>query len=316
MANNVNFIGFSFYINPQVEFEGVQTTQNIVNHFDLASDLIGLPRLEGESNIDFKKRIMDVEVHPSGGTYEGVINGLSRDLGFLREKTIKIELLLNSAGEPIASNPRVDILSNKVILYHDYRPDGTAEIDNTIAIYKPTDTGYFLDDLVAEINTSSYFSASIYSGIRPNMHSTCLLEGNTTLVVSNDPISTGPITYLSSDMIIDESVVFNETNVFKEEVLSTPAADGEYMIDSINGYIYHYSIPSGYFAVSYHSALFPYEVDSSPIKIYTLQDDDFQEELFEQKVLDSGESINALPNKEGSEIYHQLFSETEVFWGE
>jgi len=208
------------------------------------------------------------------------------------------------------------VLGNQLLVILEYRPDGTAEIDDTIAIYKPTDTGYFLDDLVAEINTSSYFSASIYSGIRPNMHSTCLLEGNTTLVVSNDPISTGPITYLSSELIVDESVVFNETNVFKEEVLSTPAADGEYMIDSINGRIYHYNIPSGYFAVSYHSALFPYEVDSSPIKIYTLQDDDFQGELFEQKVLDSGESINALPNKEGSEIYHQLFSETEVFWGE
>ena len=316
MGNNVKFHGFSFYINAPSEHTATPTAKNIVNHFDLAADIVSLNRLSGESNVDFKQRIMDVAVHPGGGTYDGVINGLTRDFGYARERAIQINLTLDSSGEPVARNPRVEILANKVILYSDYRPDGTETIDSTIRIYQPTDEGYFLNDLVAEINNSTCFTASIYSGIRPNMHSTNLIRGNTDLIVQNDPIRTDGLTILSEQYIVEGSLVFDESDVFETEVATTPSAAGEYKVDRINGKIYNYSIPNGGLSVSYHASDFPFEVDYSPIKIYTFQDDDFQYELFEHETLDSGEVVNALPNREGSETYHQLFLETEVFWGE
>ena len=61
--------------------------------------------------------------------------------------------------------------------------------------------------------------------------------------------------------------------------------------------------------------IFPMEVDYSLIKIYTLQDDDFADELFDMEAIDSGEEVRALPNAEGSEIFHQLFKEANIFWG-
>ena len=67
--------------------------------------------------------------------------------------------------------------------------------------------------------------------------------------------------------------------------------------------------------MTYHTALFPMDVDYSLVKIYTLQDDDFVDELFNKKVADSGEELRALPNTEGAEIIHQLFKETNIFWG-
>jgi len=316
MANNVKLQGFSFYINVPIEYSGKPTAKNIVNHFDLTSDLVSLNRLSGESNVDFKQRIMDVNVHPGGGTHDGVINGITRALGYAREPAIQITLDLDSAGDPIARNPRVEILSNKIVLYSDYRADGTATVDVTIRTYQPEDTGYFLEDLVTAINASSCFSCTIYSGIRPNLHSTNLIRGNTDIYIQNDPIRTDSVTYLSEQNIVEGSIVFDENDIFQTEVSGTPTAEGEYQIDRINGRIYVYSIPQGNLGVSYHASVFPFEVDYSPIKIYTLQDDDFQYELFQHETLDSGEEANSLPNQEGSEIYHQLFKETEIFWGE
>ena len=53
----------------------------------------------------------------------------------------------------------------------------------------------------------------------------------------------------------------------------------------------------------------------SPVQVFSLNSEDFVSELFEKQTLDSGEEINALPNHEGSQIYHQLFKETETLWG-
>jgi len=316
MGNNVKFQGFSFYVDIPVEYTGKPTSKNVVNHFDLISDIVSLKRLDGETNVDFKQRTMDVAIHPDGGTYDGVINGITRALGYAREHAITITLKLDSAGDPLARNPRVEILANKVILYHDYRADGTQNIDDTIRTFKPEDTGYFLDDLITEINTSVYFSATIIAGMRANMHSTNLLQENSDVYVQGDLIRSDSISYLSQQYLVEDSLVFDEDKPFRTEVLVTPASDGEYKIDRINGRIYVYTIPQGNLGVSYHAANFPFKVDYSPVKIYTLQDDDFQYELFKHETLDSGDETNTLPNQEGSEIFHQLFKETEVFWGE
>lgn len=316
MGNNIKFQSFVFYITPQTQYSGVPTSKNIVNHFDLIADLISLKRLTGESIVDFKQRMMDVNVHPDSSTYDGVVNGITRALGYTRNKAITISLKLSSGGAPIARNPRVDILANKVVLYSDYRPDGTASIDKTIRIYQTSDTGYFLDDLVVAINTSECFSASIESDIRPNMHSTNLVRGNTDILIQGDPISTDSLTSLSAQYIVEGSLIFDETDIFKTLVTGTPNANGEYSIDRVNGKLYTYNVPQGNFAVSYHGSIFPFEVDYSPIKIYTFQDDNFQYELFRHETLDSEEEVNSLPNTEGSETYHQLYKETKTFWGE
>ncbi|MHA2248610.1 MAG: hypothetical protein ACXADY_26930, partial [Candidatus Hodarchaeales archaeon] len=93
------------------------------------------------------------------------------------------------------------------------------------------------------------------------------------------------------------------------------SAEGEYSVDYVNGKVYPYSSPSGNFAVSYRTALFPMEVDYSLVKIYTLQDDEFVDELFYKKTLASGEETRTLPNTEGSEIFHALYKETKILWG-
>jgi len=316
MGNGVELLGFLFNVTTPTQASGKPEKKSIVNSFDLAADLVSLDRIEGETNADFKQRIMDASVNPGAPIYDGFVNNLTRELGFSKDRAILIELKQNSAGDVIARNPRVDVLANRVVLYSDWRPDGTAVIDKTIRTYKTTDTGYMLDGLVAAINTSSCFTASMYSGVRSNLHSSNLIRGTTDVYSLRSPIDSSNFTELVGEHIVEGSLVFEEEDIFKTEVATTPTAEGEYKVDYENGRIYPYSTPSGTLGVTYHYGLFPFVVYFSPVQFFSLQDEDFLDELFHLETLDSGEEQRGLPNKEGSEIFHQLFEETKVFWGE
>jgi len=308
--------GFSFYVELPTQVEAAPQVRNIVNNFDYHGDLVSLRRIQGESNVDYRNRLLDVSVHPGGPLYDGIVNSIARDLGLLRVPSLAISLATDSAGDPVAPNPRVDILANRVILYSDWRLNGTAVVDMEIRTYQLTDTGYYLDDLAAAINQSTYFSATLVGTIRPNTLSSTMVRDTSDLVIHQEYVRSDKLLELKKTNIIQDSLLFFEKKIFETEVSVTPAADGEYMVDYVNGEVESYLYPSGQSYCSYHTAQFPMTVDTVPVQIFTFQDTDFQYELFHHETLDSGDVVNALPNAEGSEIYHQLFTETKVFWGE
>ena len=315
MSSGLKSLGIAFKISTPTEVSVVPEAKNIVNNFDLLGAFVSLKRLPQEKNNSYKQRLFDANVNLGGPTYNGNINNLTREFGYAIERCILIELKQTSSGEPIANNPRIDILANKVVLYSDYQPTGTALIDKTIDTYSPSDSGYFLSDLVAEINSSVCFSASIYSGVRPNLHSSNLIRKTSYNYIPRDLIDSSKKVFLSANNLVQKSVRFGDKNVFTTEVLTTPTSKGEYYIDYVNGSIETYSLPDGTFDVSYHYNEFPLRVDYSPIQLYTLQDDNFLEEMFETETLCSGETVSSLPTEEGSEIFHQLFMETKYLWG-
>jgi hypothetical protein len=308
-------LGFSIYIELPTEIEATPKVRNIANSFDYQGDLVSLSRNQGESNTDYRDRMWDVSVHPGGPLYDGVVSAIARELGMLRKPSLKIELKLGSAGSPIAANPRVDILANRVVLYSDWRPGGTAVIDREIRTYKLGDTGYYLDDLAAAINQSEYFSASLINNIRPNTISSTMVRDTSDLVIQQEYVRSDKLLILENSNIVQGSLIFFEKDIFNTEVSSTPTGEGEYVVDYVNGEVQSYLQPSGQNYCSYHAASFPMTVDTVPVQAFTFQDSDFQYELFQHETLDSGKIQNGLPNAEGSEIYHQLFKETKVFWG-
>jgi len=309
-------IGLTYYVEQNNQAVVVPVRKNIVNNYDHMGDIVSLPRIEGETNADYKKRLWDNNLHPSGPTYQGMLNGIARDLGMLRELAITIELKLDSSGEKIAPNPRVNILSNKVVLYSDWRPNETAVIDKEISFYKEEDPGYKLEELVSLINTSSSFSCTLNSGVRSTMPSSYLVRGKTDFIVQSDNVGGHNSNELTFKNIVQDSLIFGESNIFVTEVSGTPTEDGEYKVDYENSIVESKLLPSGAGSVYYHIMRFPYKVDYLPVQLYTLNDDDFQSELFDKKELDSGEEINYLLNAEGAEIYHQLYKDMKMFWGE
>jgi hypothetical protein len=309
-------IGFSVYIELPSQIKKVPTIKNVVNNFDYTGELLSLWRLSGESNVDFKERLWDVRVHPGGPDYEGVLNNIGRELGMIRAKTLTIDLRLDSGGSPLALNPRVDILANKVMLYSDWRPDGTSVLDREIRFYQVNDTGYYLNNLVSAINESPYFISTIEQGIRSNLHSFLLVRGTSDRLVVDDYVRTDKLQELDNTYLIQGSLNFTEKGIFDTEVSGSPSSDGEYTVNYTTGIVESYDMPSGEGTCSYHYGKFPMEIDHLPMQIFSFQDDNFQEELFDKDELDSGEEINSLLNVEGTEIYHQLYMNTKVFWGD
>ena len=290
--------------------------KNVVNRFDEHGDLLTLDRLPDEGNVDFKARMLDLSVHPGGPTYEGLLNNLCRELGCPRYHAVTIDLKLDSNGSPVAPNPRVDILADKVVLYSDWRTHTNYTIDKEINIYDQGSEGYFLYQLVNEINTSSYFSAAIPSGVRTNTHSVNLFRGTSYDVVFSEAIFSYRQHKFNNYRLVVDSLWFSESrDIFKTKVLTLPSSAGEYYIDYDNNFVITYSVPSGNGICGYAYNTFPMQVDASLIHIYSLQDDNFVKKLFRQEETESG-TLSGLPNTEGSEIYHQLYKETKVFWGE
>jgi hypothetical protein len=314
MDSFLSRIGFVIKVGEISQERITPIRKNVVNRFDEIGDLITLDRLEGESNTTFRDRQFDATVNRGGPDYFGLMNNLARELGCPKFHAVTIELTTGSNGIKIARNPRVDILADRIILYENWQRNVEPTIDRVIDFYDPNSVGYYLMNFVAEINESPYFIATIPAGVRPNLHTVNLIRGTSYKTNTSEFIFATEQHKFLFDNIIEDSIVFTEKEIFKTQVFSEPSAKGEFYIDYNNSYVVSYDLPSEEGSCDYAYNKFPMEVNASLIHIYSLQDEDFVRKLFVQEETNTG-NVNALPNAEGSEIYHQLFKETSVFWG-
>lgn len=69
--------------------DGTECTRRLIPHhvwnfFDELGALVSCPRIFGEPNFEYKKRIMDVFINPAGASKPGLINGIGRELATRR----------------------------------------------------------------------------------------------------------------------------------------------------------------------------------------------------------------------------------------
>lgn len=96
----------SVVINDATHYDMIQ--HHVWNAFDEFGLLLGLYRLNGERNKEFKARILDVFANPANSTKDGLINAISRELGVDKNEITINELsdvafkdsLLNDDGSP------------------------------------------------------------------------------------------------------------------------------------------------------------------------------------------------------------------------
>lgn len=191
----IKILSFSINVEQQTSLIAIPERQNIANSFDYSAISLGLTRNNNESNIDIRNKIWDASIHPAGPTYYGNINSISRDFGFLRQKAFSIDLKLKSDGTPIADSPRVEMYANRIVLYKDWRPSSSI-IDKEIRTYKQEDEGFYLQGLIDEINSSECFSATLESGIRTNILSSCIVRRNSYVYVSQEGLTADKRTIL------------------------------------------------------------------------------------------------------------------------
>lgn len=111
----------TYLLNPfnVVQIDGVDhfdiSLHHIWNAFDEFGLLLGINRLYGERNNNFKARILDVFINPGGANKQGIINGLSRELGITSD-----QIIINTLADPAFKNTLLNSdgsASKKLIQY-------------------------------------------------------------------------------------------------------------------------------------------------------------------------------------------------------
>lgn len=327
-------VSIVFYVDGNNTFTGVPNKKPFPNTYDYLGQLVGLPRLPNEKNPSYRDRILDVKVNPAGPTYNGLVNGIYRELGLSKFDAFSVSPVYASATETVARSPVVEIKATKVVLYEAWWGTEDYVIDREIDFYNRSDPGYFLGDLVSLINESPYFSALLVHS-DSFMPSQFLLRDRTTKLVLDEVIPAGLRYRLKNSDLIDSTLRIrdsfstyeisshrdisssNASNVltFMFSVTENLTERGQFTLDRYNGILEFTSLPTGVGTAQYMYFDWPWTFKASDVAVFGLGEEDFWENMFEKKLDRFGEEYLGLPTVEGTDYLQELFRSAKVFWG-
>jgi hypothetical protein len=84
----------------------------VYNAFDEQGILLGLPRISTESNKVYKRRLLDVLVNKADSTYQGLINGITRELGYHIDNVMTLTCEVDGSGVFVRADPAVTFDGN------------------------------------------------------------------------------------------------------------------------------------------------------------------------------------------------------------
>lgn len=292
---------------------GVALPKNIFNEYDEMGLVAGEARLIGEKNASYKKRLFRVFSERANSTYRGLVNGITRGLGFEFYKAIQINFD-ETGGAFDAPNPAVVINEAFVYLYSDV---DAGTIDKKIDRFDKTGTAWNLTNLVAEINASTYFTASVSSGADAYSQSMCILNQKSHTQIVDEVVPESKNFSLENKNVIKGSLFFSDRVRFATEVLSEGAvnASGKYFVDYKKGVVFTFggSVPGTRARYEYVQA--PMTCIASPVIIHNMQDQDFKVKMFEQVLADDNTFVNGLPTPLGADLINELLTVFPGYWG-
>lgn len=325
---------FFWKIDPASSYRGTTTVIRPKNGLDAHGTFLDLPRLPEESGDSYYKRLQSVLPLRAGSHYEGLIHGITRELGLSEKIGIKISPVY--AGDRWkAPAPFVDITSTHLILYSQYNDDEDNDvIDKSISIAEKGGDGYLLTDLVSQIQSSEYFVAELGPQADGTEKSDGLFISSSHKLIQKENTPSNTFFKLKNSDVIPGTLVFSDKIIFSTEVspavsasssggidlswaVSTPiAAKGEYSVDYINGSVNVYTAPQIGSTCRYIYRDFPFQVRWSPIVIRSLRNTEYRTALFEDETMPTNQVEDGLVTAEGREVYQQIFIKSPSLWGE
>lgn len=295
-----------------IQARGVPTLSSVFNEFDSHGVLLGLPRLRGEKNAEYKKRLLDVYTHRASSTYTGLINGITRELGLEFYKPI---VLSKDPSLPGSQVPVIEFVENKVKIWSNGRQgDPDIEINRSSVDSK----GYWVGDLVTKINESGLFTAVLSSGAELFSRSDCILNQSSSKLVNSEALKSSQQQVLNNKKLEPGSLTFSDRFTFAKEVQTKVEVtkQGYYFVDYENGVINSYSVPDTGSRVRYNYNLETFEPVASPVIIRNTLSEDFQEQMFIQTQSPTGETNSGIPTELGANIINELMSVFPMYWGD
>jgi hypothetical protein len=282
--------------------------------------LLDLKRLPGERNHEYRERLFRVFTRRTDSTYDGLLNGITYELGLEFEDV----LTLSFAGSSDLQ-PRVTVQDGILTLYSDYTDDEDYEIvqvDNAPQLNLRKETANELSELIALINATGVFSLALIEDPPSVNWSYCLVNFDTNVWVNDETIPSSTRFTLEHAPINDGMFFFGERKIFKtlratEEALVSP---GDFYVNLTTGEIVTTSLPSGDGTVRYQYRDLPKTLEASPVSLGYIGSRELQRYFFTQlevRLFDTPleRFINNIPNVEGVDIINELFRASKNYWG-
>jgi hypothetical protein len=297
-------------------YTSVPVATNLVNVFDYFGMLMGLPRLPGEKNTEYRARLWDVYVKRAGAHEEGLINGITRELGLSQFNAITVSSSSPNSPRVIVRDTQIELYSNWII---DANGDQDYTLDETIDIYSKDSSSYFLPGLISTINTSTYFTAVAVDSVDNDTLSATILNQNSRKWQENEIIKPLFRIDLENDNLINGTLTFSfeGRNVYSSEVASEVlvVAAGDYYVDYTNGFLVSYSLPAGTVSCRYMYDAMPITLKASPVILHEFGSEQFRNLIFDQVEQPDGTYTDGLPLHDAVDMVQELISAVPFLWG-
>jgi hypothetical protein len=252
-------------------------------------------------------------VNRSNSTYQGLIYGITRELGFSITDAISITPELDGDGDPLVTEPAVVFSGTKCYLYNDY---SEADILSTIDRWEANGGAYTMQELVNTINATGMYIATLESTVAATERSMKVFEQSSITTVPSEDISEGGTrARLDNVNLLAGSVSVSSSNLLIRKSTSVNLQPSEYYVDLATGTIISAQNPAPGSIVRYIYRQDSTTFRSSPVILHNVQSDDFRTKMFEQISSGSGNTDNGLPTVMGADIINELLSVYPSTWG-
>lgn len=283
--------------------------QEVRTDTDIIGNILGLPRLKDESLSTYRKRLLGETTERSGASQKELIATLSRRVGKFDLPVFDIDVIRDSNGEPLATNPKVEITSSHLYCYAN--ADSTPIV--TINFYDRAD-GMFLLDIVAAFSGNTYFTLTTLSDYSTYLKSQNLRFDSSLNYVNNEILLDSVQNNLKNSLIVD--IFPTNPQLFKTEVNSLASVTdiGKYYVDYTNGVIFTYESMGGLIGYTYNK--FPFRVFWQPLKIYPYIDED-KKFFHRESIIDDDTGLESydILNSKGVNIANLVYGVHPIHWG-
>jgi hypothetical protein len=292
---------------------------NTPNAFDYFGMLLGLPRIQGEKNPAYRKRLWDVYVHRAGPSQNGLINGVTRELGLNQYDALTISYTGSSTN-----SPRVIVRDVQIELYSNWNLVDESISSNTldgeiIDIYSKSSDAYYMGGLIDEINSSSYFLAAITNGVSEKALSACLVDQDSRKWQEAELLKPFYRNTLEYRDIIPGSLTFSaagrDTFVAQKASEALVLIPGDYYVDYDNSIVISNTIPPEDTICRYMYDELPLTLTASPVILHEFGSSYFRSKVFEQILQSDGTYVDGLPLDAAIKYINELMAAKGMLWG-
>ena len=307
-------LSHQFNISEIVRFSGQPRAKNVFNQFDEHGLLLSLPRIRNEKNDLYKRRILDTFVHIANSTYQGLINGITRELGLTIFEAISVNPKVDGSGLFLAPDPYIRFNGVFLELYSDFKND---VLEFKLDRYDKGGNLEHLTRLIDKINTSAFFEAELKPAVDPYTSSMTVFNQSNRDRVDVETLPESTKFTLENDRLVPGTVFFSNRFLFRTRVDTEAEVDsnGKYYIDHPTGTIRVFTPPSTGDTVRYKYIKYPFDAEASPVIIHSINDDNFRIKMFEQVLQDDGTFAHGLPTALGVEIINELYGVFPMYFG-